>query len=552
MNYTYAEYFLGIGAPGKGFKRVTERHGDTCTFVYGFEIDKYARNAYAAIHGEDENKIYQDITEQPEQLPYVDIVFYSPPCQTFSIAGKKEGTSVDKGNLFYFALQGIKKSKPKYCIMENVANLKNQFKDDFRDMLLALEDAGYINYYKVLNSKDYGIPQNRERIFIVSIRKDIYEKGLRFEFPQKIKLKKRLKDALEDEVSQKYYLSEEYTKRFLKSDFRVDGDIKIIGSTVGENAKGTNCRHWVHDPSGIVGALSATDHKQPKQIKVEQVGKLNMAKSFNGNPQADRIYSTNGLCPALNSMQGGRLEPKILVNSATKAGYEIATEGDSINLDQPTSKTRRGRVGKQVAQTLTTSCNQAVYEPSGYYSGLSEAFATRPLEGLARALKAEQHDSCVVFPCIGASRGRYQDTGISQNLELNTSGTTNTLTSVQKDNYVVNKTSIRKLTPLECFRLQGFDDEDYYRAVIAYSETFGKIDEEYIDKLIEWKRHLKQNIKVAKEIKYLIEFKEFLVKQKSDSQMYKRAGNSITVQVEEELIENLIYQRKQEVQMSLF
>ena len=143
MKWTYAEYFLGIGSPGKAMHRVTERHSDTCKFVYGFEIDKYARNAFCAVHGVDESKIYHDITDQPDELPYVDIIFYSPPCQTFSLAGKKEGTSVDKGNLFYHALEGIKKSKPKYCIMENVANLANQFRSDLDNMMLALEAEGY-------------------------------------------------------------------------------------------------------------------------------------------------------------------------------------------------------------------------------------------------------------------------------------------------------------------------------------------------------------------------------------------------------------------------
>lgn len=208
MNYKYAEYFLGIGAPGKAIHRVTKRHGDTCEFVYGFEIDKYARNAFCAIHGIDEELIYHDITDQSDYLPYVDIIFYSPPCQTFSLAGKREGTSVDKGNLFYAALQGIIKSGPKYAIMENVANLKNQFADDFYAMLKALEEAGYVNYARVLNSKDFGIPQNRERIFIVSIRKDIYDLGQRFEFPKEIKLEKRLKDMLQNDVNNKYYLSE--------------------------------------------------------------------------------------------------------------------------------------------------------------------------------------------------------------------------------------------------------------------------------------------------------------------------------------------------------
>jgi DNA (cytosine-5)-methyltransferase 1 len=476
MDYTYAEYFAGIGAPGKAFKRVTERHGDTCKLVYGFEIDKYARNAYCAIHGEDEEKMYHDITDQPEQLPYVDIIFYSPPCQTYSIAGKKQGSTVAKGKLFDSALEGIKKSKPKYAIMENVANLRNQFVEDFKAMIMALEDTGYINYYKVLNSKNYGIPQNRERIFIVSIRKDIYENGIRFEFPKKMKLEKRLKDVLEDEVDEKYYLSEKLLNGFMKHNEK-------------HEAKGTG---FIYEPRNVNGvasclranaALAATDNT----IEVEQVGSLNTSDSFNGNPQVDRVYGVDGLAPTLSTMQGGRQEPKILVNSATKKGYEIATEGDSINLEQPNSKTRRGRVGKQVVQTLTTSCNQAVVEPE-------------LIGGIGEKNFGKQHRQ---------GNRVYGTNGVAMALQAGPVGNAGGNSYLYKT-----KTNIRKLTPLECFRLQGFDDEDYYNAVEAYDKK--------------WKKGA------------------------SDSQMYKRAGNSITVQVEEELIDNLIYQRKQEVQMTLF
>lgn len=177
----------------------------------------------------------------------------------------------------------------------------------------------------------------------------------------------------------------------------------------------------------------------------------------------------------------------IAIPGNTKSGRYEAYPGDSINLEQPTSKTRRGREGKGVAQTLTTNCNQAVVE----------------------------------LPCIAASRGRDKtnlsdNPNLEQRLEFNKDGVSNTLTSVQKDNYLVEEAlRIRKLTPLECFRLQGFDDEDYYNAVASYD--------------MKWKAGA------------------------SDSQMYKRAGNSITVNVEEELIENLVYQRKQSGnQLSLF
>jgi len=194
MNWNYSESFAGIGAWGKAIKRVSERHDDTCELKWFAEIDKYAINSFCAIHDEPESKNIVDITKDID-VEEVDVFFYSPPCQTFSIAGKREGTNVDKGNLFYNALDKLKKSNPKYAIMENIKGLPSgDTKEDFNNMIFALDDAGYFSYWKILNSKDYGIPQNRERVFIVSIRKDVYNKGKRFEFPKKNKLEKNVKD----------------------------------------------------------------------------------------------------------------------------------------------------------------------------------------------------------------------------------------------------------------------------------------------------------------------------------------------------------------------
>lgn len=110
MEITYAEYFAGIGAPGKALKRVTAKHGDTCKMIYGFEIDKYARTSYCGIHGEDESKLYYDITNQPDILPYVDIIYYSPPCQSFSLAGNSITVQVEEQlieNLIYQRKQDV-------------------------------------------------------------------------------------------------------------------------------------------------------------------------------------------------------------------------------------------------------------------------------------------------------------------------------------------------------------------------------------------------------------------------------------------------------------
>jgi DNA (cytosine-5)-methyltransferase 1 len=168
--------------------------------LVGFsEIDPYAIKAYCALHNESESKNIGDITKFQGEIEPTDIFFYSPPCQSYSLAGKQEGFEDPRGVLFFDALRLIKQSKPKYCIMENVKGLTTKkFTYEFKTMLESLEKAGYNNYHKILNAKDYGIPQNRERIFIVSIRKDV-DDG-KFEFPTPIALIKTLTDIIEPDA----------------------------------------------------------------------------------------------------------------------------------------------------------------------------------------------------------------------------------------------------------------------------------------------------------------------------------------------------------------
>ena len=199
--------FSGIGA----FEKALDRLNIDYELVAFSEIDKYATKSYCAIHGVDESMNLGDITKVDENsLPKdIDLITYGFPCQDISLAGKQKGMFNDDGTqtrsgLFFEALRIIEATKPKIAIAENVKNLTGKkFKEQFELVLKSLEEAGYSNYWKVLNAKDYGIPQNRERVFIISIRKDI-DKG--YEFPEGFPLELRLKDLLEDEVDEKFYL----------------------------------------------------------------------------------------------------------------------------------------------------------------------------------------------------------------------------------------------------------------------------------------------------------------------------------------------------------
>lgn len=306
-----------------------------------------------------------------EHLDYADFWTYSFPCTDISVAGKKEGIKQGqtRSGLLYEVQRLLERANqmltlPKYLMLENVKNLVGKkFKPQFDQWVAWLDELGYNTYWKVLNAKDYGVPQNRERVFAISIRKDI-DDG-KFEFPQPFDNGVRLKDVLEDNVDEKYYLSKDIQNRLIITDETLT---KNIIDTTKPEYRSIGQRDLVYSEKSIMGTLVATDYKQPKQIletnRCIQVGNLN----YYNYDKMNRVYSKGGCSPALEIMQGGNRQPKIAepiayVKEAIKKGYAEIYEGDSVNLEQPNSKTRRGRVGKGCAQILTTSCNQAVIEP---------------------------------------------------------------------------------------------------------------------------------------------------------------------------------------------
>lgn len=304
------ELFAGVGSQTQALKNIGVEHD-----VIGIsEIDKYAISSYEQLHGQTHN--FGDISKI-ETLPGVDLWTYSFPCQDLSVAGKGEGIKEGtRSGLLYEVERLLNNSnKPKYLLMENVKNLiGKKHKADFDIWCNKLEELGYTNYYQVLNAKDYGVPQNRERVFMISILGE----HMPYIFPQKQELNLKLKDILENEVDEKFYLSQEIQNRFLKFDkkFNNKNDKIILEGTTGPD-KTIGQRDICFSVDEIIGSLTATDYKQPKQI---------------------------------------------IIKEATKKGYAEANIGDSVNLEQQNSNTRRGRVGKEVANTLLTNCHQGIVE----------------------------------------------------------------------------------------------------------------------------------------------------------------------------------------------
>ena len=207
---SYLSLFSGIGA----FEKALQRLGIPYELVGYSEIDKYASKAYSLIHNVPEVMNYGDITQIDEtQLPEgIDLITYGFPCRDISLAGQQKGLlnadgSKTRSGLFFDALRIIKHAQPKVAIAENVKNLTSKkFSEQFSIVLDSLEDAGYNNYWKILNAKDFEVPQNRERVIIISIRNDVDSHV--FEFPEPVELKSILLDVLEDEVDEKYFIKD--------------------------------------------------------------------------------------------------------------------------------------------------------------------------------------------------------------------------------------------------------------------------------------------------------------------------------------------------------
>ena len=264
----YLSLFSGIGA----FEKALHRLDIPYELVGYCEIDPFASKAYSLLHGVPESMNYGDITQLDEKsLPEgIDLITYGFPCQDISVAGYQKGLVDENGKktrsgLFFDALRIIEHTQPQVAIAENVKNLASKkFSQQFELVLNSLESAGYNNYWKVLNAADFEIPQNRERVFIVSIRKDI-DTGI-FKFPDSVELKKCLGDLLEESVSQQYFLSEKMLEKMTLSPPSGHGErfIHIIGHSGTGGQKG-----YIHSTDGGIGALAASDYKQPKQILVK-------------------------------------------------------------------------------------------------------------------------------------------------------------------------------------------------------------------------------------------------------------------------------------------
>ena len=503
------------------------------------EFDKYATRSYCAIHNVDESKNLGDITKVDEnELDDFNMICGGSPCQDFSVAGKQKGSvwtckecgheynpltvhwnerdkcpncvskNIDKtrSSLLVEYLRVVRANKPNFGIYENVKNIVGkQFKDTtFKLFTDELEEYGYNVYWKVLNAKNYGIPQNRERVYLLFIKKDL-DNG-KFKFPEPFDNGLRLKDLLEDEVDEKFYISDEKTKKFIKNLNTNDSDNVDMGSpkfigNVNREDFGTGYAGGVWDDSHISPTLTTMQGggRQPHVItgidksynNPKFIETANCITSREDRGVSDRksegtaVLETPNIsyCLDSNYYKGTTIEQymnkhrrqlviennKVAIRQATKQGYIEREVGGVADLSYPDSKTRRGRVqdnGNTCPTITATETGICRIEPK-------ERFFKQALETL-------NENDCNPGDTINAFNKHVDKSGCSPTLTTRPEGFKTAILPVTDD------IRIRKLTPRETFRLMGFSDENFDAA---------------------------QSVGI------------------SNSQLYKQAGNSIVVDV---------------------
>ena len=416
----FIDFFAGIG----GFHSGLEQADHHC--VGWVEWDQHARKSYQAMYNVGGLYNAEDISKikNGKELPEADIWAFGSPCQNISLAGNRQGLKGKQSALFFEVMRLLEDrpevSKPKYLFMENVKNLLSiNGGRDFAKVLIEMDKAGYDVEWQVINSS-WVIPQNRERIFIIGHRRGIDTNQI-FPITSKEIGKHRkyniLKDVLEEKVDAKFYISEAKMAKLLANGLKEDL----------EKADKTG-NH-------------STESKPASKIK----------RAFNGCKHGlfgdtNDVLFDDELAPTLNTMQGGDREPRVIVNTdnstliphipiknGTKKGYLSAKLYDGVDTSYPFSKMRRGRVQKQRSQTLTTDDSKAV----------------------------------VVNPILTPDRLTKRQNG--RRFKLNNEPAF-TLTATDKHGIIISNgkmLAIRKLTPLECWRLQGFSDEQFYKAKSA-------------------------------------------------------------------------------------
>ena len=442
------ELFGGIGAIRKAFERQNIPH----KVVDYVEIDEFAVKSYNAMYGTEFEP--QDISKWDKDID-IDFIMHGSPCQDFSIAGLQKGGDEGSGtrsSLMYETIRLVKKLNPKYVVWENVKNLvSDKHEHNFNKYLRIMEELGFNNYYKVLNAKNYGIPQNRERVFTVSVRKDIDEGT--FYFPKEQKLMLRLKDLLEESVDEKYYLSDDK----IESISQWKAYQKPLENVLGNNSISPTltARGAGEDHAGMITYSDEFDDTTNVQSKLENMSKSNRVIQENITQKVKvRKYNvdTAKLSEVLKeSKTSSNLNNKEIASKLnipiTQVEHYFRTD-DSFAIPSPEIWLEL----KEILNITTDEFDKSIMtfeEKDNNYDMSNRAYH---IEGIAPTLDTNSDKKIIEYkgkeielPAMCASRGRNLENPsdrsvgqkLEQTIEINTNGVSNTLTTFQKDNYVI-------------------------------------------------------------------------------------------------------------------
>lgn len=382
------------------------------------EIDKHAIKAHNALFPQWADRNLGDVSKVDwSTVPGpIDLLTYSSPCQDFSQAGLQRGGEKGSGTrsgLLWECERAIEALRPRYLVFENVpALVSEKFMPTFMAWAKVLAGLGYRNYWQCLNAKHYGVPQNRNRVFMVSI----HGEGQQYFWPKPFKLERRLKDMLEQEVDEKYYLKDEVVKDFLFNVGKIDTtqQQQLLNTDEEGNASTITTGHDrarnITEPKG--------GHEQMGVLEVEVLG---WTRDEKGN-----IIDRHPVDVA-NCVTSGKRDntQNFVIRQATKEGYVEVPEGAVFDGSYPNSETQRGRVqdGGEVSPTVTAESN-----------------------GLLTYRKHHQQDDI------------QSEDGLSRTLVVGSHGNSSHFTKTAVTTPIGLR--IRRLTERELFRLMDVDDTD--------------------------------------------------------------------------------------------
>lgn len=334
-----------------------ERCGLDYDLVGWSEIDKYAIRAHDALFPQYADRNFGDISKVDwKQVPDFDLFTYSFPCQDLSKAGKQRGFNKGSGtrsSLLWECQRAIEEKTPKYLVMENVSDLvSKKFVGMYNEWMRYLQSMGYRSYSAVLNAKNYGIPQNRARVYCVSILGD----GDAYYFPDKMPLKKRLIDMLEDNVDESYYLSKEKLENFIFN--CEDSSEKAVLGWTRDNQGNIVNRH----PVSIANCITSNKRDNTQNFvfdpTIQFLGDLNPNSKFgNHAKQQNIVIGVDGISMCLTAQHAKhefKIAEPLRIHQATEQGYTEVYPGGVFDASYPNSTTRRGRVqdGGTICPTL--------------------------------------------------------------------------------------------------------------------------------------------------------------------------------------------------------